>query len=202
MLAIRFARTGRKNAPQFKVVLQEHTVAPGGRHVAVLGSYDPNRKVAVLKADKIKEWIAKGAQASDSAHNLFVREGIIDGKKRAIKMEKPKAKPASNASQSDAGGEIPAEEPARNVSPSDAGGAPKAEVKTEPAHIATQSVAGGEPKAEDTKTEEAKPEPARIATQSVAGGEIKTEEPKVEEPKAEETEKKAEKTVEAKPEAV
>ena len=185
MLAIRFARTGRKNAPQFKVVLQEHTVAPGGRHVAVLGSYDPNRKVAVLKADKIKEWIAKGAQASDSAHNLFVREGIIDGKKRAIKMEKPKAKPASNASQSDAGGEIPAEEPARNVSPSDAGGAPKAEVKTEPAHIATQSVAGGEPKAEDVKTEEAKPE-----------------EVKVEEPKAEETEKKAEKTVEAKPEAV
>lgn len=59
MLAIRFARTGRKNAPQFKVVLQEHTVAPGGRHVAVLGSYDPKRKVAVLKADKIKEWIAK-----------------------------------------------------------------------------------------------------------------------------------------------
>ena len=185
MLAIRFARTGRKNAPQFKVVLQEHTVAPGGRHVAVLGSYDPNRKVAVLKADKIKEWIAKGAQASDSAHNLFVREGIIDGKKRAIKMEKPKAKPASNASQSDAGGEIPAEEPARNVSPSDAGGAPKAEVKTEPAHIATQSVAGGEPKAEtvETKDEEAKTE------------EVKTEEPKVEEPKAEET-------VEAKPEAV
>ncbi len=134
MLAIRFARTGRKNAPQFKVVLQEHTVAPGGRHVAVLGSYDPNRKVAVLKADKIKEWIAKGAQASDSAHNLFVREGIIDGKKRAIKMEKPKAK------------EIPAEEPARNVSPSDAGGAPKAEAKTE------------EPKTEETKTEEVKPE--------------------------------------------
>ena len=150
MLAIRFARTGRKNAPQFKVVLQEHTVAPGGRHVAVLGSYDPKRKVAVLKADKIKEWIAKGAQASDSAYNLFVREGIIDGKKRAIKMEKPKAK------------EIPAE-PA------------KAEVKTE------------EPKAEaaETKAEEAKPE-----------------EVKAEEPKAEEAEKKAEETVEAKPEAV
>ena len=159
MLAIRFARTGRKNAPQFKVVLQEHTVAPGGRHVAVLGSYDPNRKVAVLKADKIKEWIAKGAQASDSAHNLFVREGIIDGKKRAIKMEKPKAKPASNASQSDAGGEIPAE-PVKTET--------VAEAKTEPAHIATQSVAGGEPKTEDIKTEEVKPE------------EVKAEEPKAE----------------------
>jgi len=132
MLAIRFARTGRKNAPQFKVVLQEHTVAPGGRHVAVLGSYDPKKKVAVLKADKIKEWIAKGAQASDSAHNLFVREGIIDGKKRAIKMEKPKAK------------EIPAEE------------APKAEVKTE--EPKAEDVKTEEAKPEEIKTEESKVE--------------------------------------------
>lgn len=130
MLTIRFARTGRKNAPQFKVVLQEHTVAPGGRHVAVLGSYDPKRKVAVLKAEKIKEWIAKGAQASDSAYNLFVKEGIIDGKKRAIKMEKPKTK------------EIPAEE------------APKAEAKIE--EPKTEETKTEEAKSEEVKTEEPK----------------------------------------------
>ena len=92
MLTIRFARVGRKNKAQFRVVLQEHTIAPGGRHVAVLGSYDPHQKKAVLKADKIKEWIAKGAQVSDSAYNLFVKEGIVEGKKRAVKMEKPKTK--------------------------------------------------------------------------------------------------------------
>lgn len=91
MLTIRFARVGRKNKAQFRIVLQEHTVAPGGRHVAVLGSYDPHQKKAVLKADKIKEWIAKGAQASDSAYNLFVKEGVIEGKKRSVKIEKPKA---------------------------------------------------------------------------------------------------------------
>jgi len=91
MLTIRFARVGRKNRAQFRVVLQQHTTAPGGRHVAMLGSYDPHQKIAILKADKIKEWIAKGAQVSDSAYNLFVKEGIIEGKKRAIKMEKPKA---------------------------------------------------------------------------------------------------------------
>ncbi|KKQ60837.1 MAG: 30S ribosomal protein S16 [Candidatus Moranbacteria bacterium GW2011_GWD2_38_7] len=91
MLTIRFSRVGRKNRAQFRVVLQQHTAAPTGRHVAVLGSYDPHQKVAVLKADKIKEWIAKGAQVSDSAYNLFVREGIVEGKKRAVKMEKPAA---------------------------------------------------------------------------------------------------------------
>ena len=91
MLTIRFSRVGRKNRAQFRVVLQQHTAAPTGGHVAVLGSYDPHQKVAVLKADKIKEWIAKGAQVSDSAYNLFVKEGIIEGKKRAVKMEKPAA---------------------------------------------------------------------------------------------------------------
>jgi small subunit ribosomal protein S16 len=101
MLTIRFARVGRKNKAQFRIVLQEHTVAPGGRHIAVLGSYDPHQKKAVLKADKIKEWISKGAQVSDSAYNLLVKEGVIEGKKRPVKMEKPKAKeiPAESAKE-------------------------------------------------------------------------------------------------------
>ena len=89
MLTIRFARVGRKNRAQFRIVLQQHTAAPTGRHVAVLGSYDPHQKVAVLKADKIKEWVAKGAQVSNSVYNLFIKEGVLEGKKRQIKMEKP-----------------------------------------------------------------------------------------------------------------
>lgn len=68
-------------------------------------------------------------------------------------MEKPKAKPASNASQSDAGGEIPVEEPAKTEV--------VAEVKTE------------EPKVEEAKTEEVKPE-------EVKAEEPKVEEPKAE----------------------
>jgi small subunit ribosomal protein S16 len=75
------------------VVLQEHTVAPGGKHVEVLGSYDPYSKKAVLKGDRVRYWIGKGAQLSDTVHNLFVRENILAGKeKRAVKMPKPVAK--------------------------------------------------------------------------------------------------------------
>ncbi len=90
MLTIRFSRVGRKNKAQFRIVLQQHTMTPTGKHIAVLGSYDPHQKKAVIKADKVKEWIAKGAQVSDSAYNLFIREGVIEGKKRAVKMERPK----------------------------------------------------------------------------------------------------------------
>lgn len=99
MLTIRFARVGRKNRAQFRIVLQQHTAAPTGRHVEVLGSYDPHSKKSVLKADKIKAWVAKGAQVSDSVYNLFVKEGVIEGKKRAVKMEKPKAPEAPAAEE-------------------------------------------------------------------------------------------------------
>lgn len=95
MLTIRFSRVGRRNKAQFRLVLQQNTVAPTGRHVEVLGSWDPHQKVAVLKADKIKEWISKGAQVSDSVYNLLVKEGVVEGKKRAIKMERPKAPEAT-----------------------------------------------------------------------------------------------------------
>ncbi len=92
MLMIRFNRTGRKNRPNYRVVVQEHTTAPGGRHIEVLGSYDPYSKKAVLEGGRARYWIGKGAQLSDTAYNLFVREGILAGKKRGVKMPKPVAK--------------------------------------------------------------------------------------------------------------
>lgn len=93
MLTIRFNRTGKKNRASFRVALQEKTQAPGRKHIELLGSYDPHSKVAVLKGERILHWIGQGAEVSDSVHNLLVREGVLkDGKKRAIKMEKPTVK--------------------------------------------------------------------------------------------------------------
>lgn len=89
MLTIRFNRTGRKNRAYFRIVLQEHTVAPGGRHVEVLGSHDPHLKKTVLKTDRIKYWIGNGAQASNTVHNLLAKEGVIEAAKRAVKMKRP-----------------------------------------------------------------------------------------------------------------
>jgi len=99
MLTIRLARVGKNKRAQFKIVLQEHTIAPGGRHVEVLGSYDPHLKKAVFKEEKIKSWISKGAKMSDTVYNLLVSNGIISGEKRKVKL------PARIAAQSVAGGE-------------------------------------------------------------------------------------------------
>lgn len=91
MLTIRFNRVGKKNKAYYRIVLQEHTIAPGGRHIEILGSYDPHLKKAVLEAEKIKDWVKKGAQVSDSAYNLFIKEGVLEGKKRVVKVPKKSA---------------------------------------------------------------------------------------------------------------
>jgi small subunit ribosomal protein S16 len=152
MLTIRFNRTGKKNKSYYRIVLQEHTVAPGGRHIAILGSYDPHLKKAVLKAENIKEWIGKGAQVSDSAYNLFVKEGVLEGKKRVVKVPK-KAVP-----------EVLAE-------PVDVKALADKEVKEIPKESASaEATADNEVKVEEKKVEEAKVE------------EPKAEEAKKEEP--------------------
>src|SRR5665647_1485106 len=92
MLAIRFNRTGKRNQAHFRVVLQEHTKAPGKRHIEILGSYDPHKKTTILKKERILYWIGQGAQVSDAVHNTLVREGVIEAKKIAKKMPRPVVK--------------------------------------------------------------------------------------------------------------
>lgn len=92
MLAIRLNRTGKRNRAHFRVVVQEHTKAPGKRHVEILGSYDPHKKTTLLNKNRILYWVSQGAQVSDAVHNMLVREGIVTGKKVAKKMPRPVAK--------------------------------------------------------------------------------------------------------------
>ena len=80
MLAIRLNRTGKRNRAHFRVVVQEHTKAPGKRHVEILGSYDPHKKTTLLNKNRILYWVSQGAQVSDAVHNMLVREGIVTGK--------------------------------------------------------------------------------------------------------------------------
>lgn len=96
MIVIRFSRTGRKNKPQFRLVVQEHTAAPTGRHIEIVGSWDPHQKKGVFKNERIQYWLSQGAQASDTVFNLLVSQKIIEGAKRVVKMKKAE-KPAEEA---------------------------------------------------------------------------------------------------------
>ena len=82
MLMIRFQRIGRVNDPAFRiVVLEKERAAKAGNIVEQVGTYNPRSKEFTLNEVSIKEWIAKGAQPTDSIRNLLINKGVIAGKK-------------------------------------------------------------------------------------------------------------------------
>ncbi|MCR4283943.1 MAG: 30S ribosomal protein S16 [Parcubacteria group bacterium] len=85
MLKIRLKRVGRKHDPSFRVVLTDSRKAASKGEKELLGTYDPRRNNSKLNADKIKEWMSKGAQVSDTVYNLLVNLKIVDGKKRDVR---------------------------------------------------------------------------------------------------------------------
>ncbi len=99
MLVIRLLRIGKKNQPSFKIIVTDkRRSATKGRFVEEVGFYNPLTKEKVLKSERIKYWLSKGAKPSSTLQNLLISEKIIEGKKVPIYMKKkPKeteAKPA------------------------------------------------------------------------------------------------------------
>lgn len=86
---IRYQRVGRKNDAAFRIVVIEHTAGPtSGKNVEHIGSYNPKTKAVTLKKDRVEYWMSVGAKASDSVHNLLVKEGVIEGSKKNVLPKK------------------------------------------------------------------------------------------------------------------
>lgn len=99
MLMIRLSRVGKKKHPTYRVVLQDKRRSPSSAVLEELGHYDPHTHPAtfVVKEDRIRYWLAQGAQASDTIHNHFVTHGIVKSEKRVITRGKKKAEEAAAA---------------------------------------------------------------------------------------------------------
>lgn len=82
MLKIRLQRIGRKNEPSFRLVLTDSkNSTKSGRSLEVLGFHNFRQDGTKLEKDRILHWISKGAQLSETAHNLLLSAKIITGKK-------------------------------------------------------------------------------------------------------------------------
>ncbi len=94
MLTIKLSRIGKKKQPVYRIIIMEKARNPRGKALEILGSYNPFSKRINLKEQRIKYWIGKGAQSTDTVYNLLVKHGIIKGKKRRISIlsKKKKAK--------------------------------------------------------------------------------------------------------------
>jgi small subunit ribosomal protein S16 len=94
-VVIRMMRAGAKKRPFYRVVVADSRRQRDGRFVEILGYYDPMAKPHVFKIDeeKVKGWIAEGAQPSIQAASLLRKIGIV-----AAPASKPaKARPAAGA---------------------------------------------------------------------------------------------------------
>ena len=76
---IRLRRMGAKKAPFYRIVVADSRYPRDGRCIEELGYYDPTKEPSVVKvdADKVKEWIGKGAQPTDTVKVLLKKEGVL-----------------------------------------------------------------------------------------------------------------------------
>ncbi len=80
---MRLMRIGRKNNPTYRVIVTDSRNAPSrGRHVDMIGSYEPKSGVIQIDAEKAKHWLSHGVQPSDTVYNMLVAKKVIEGKKK------------------------------------------------------------------------------------------------------------------------
>lgn len=88
---IRLQRVGRKKSPSYRLVLAEKARDTQGKATEILGTYNPvlKEKTLDLKTDRITYWLGQGAQASETVHNLLIKEGVLSGdKKKSVAISK------------------------------------------------------------------------------------------------------------------
>ena len=214
---IRLRRVGRKKQPYYRVVVMNSTASRDSAYIDEVGFYNPRTEPASLKMDleKVDQWIAKGAELTDSAASLIrkARNGgdasvrvVKPGEEAPVKTSRmperrPTSKPVTETPEAEA--EAPAAEAgAEPTAETIAKAEPQVDAKAEP-EVEVESGVVATP-ANEEKAEPAKgkaTEEASAAADEAPAAEAATEEPAAEaeagEPAAEAEEPAAE--AEAKP---
>ena len=75
---MRLTRVGSKKNPIYRVVVADSRSPRDGRFIEIVGRYNPQTDPSTidLDAEKVKDWLAKGAQPSDPVARLIKAAGI------------------------------------------------------------------------------------------------------------------------------
>lgn len=86
MLRIRLRRAGKKGKAHYRLVVADQRAPRDGAFLESLGSYDPHQDppLALLDAERARDWLAKGAQPSDAAARILARAGVTAGAAPAV----------------------------------------------------------------------------------------------------------------------
>lgn len=77
---IRLRRMGAKKAPFYRIVVADSRYPRDGRFIEEIGYYNPMTEPKEIKIDgeKAKQWIANGAQPTDTVNVLLKKSGTIE----------------------------------------------------------------------------------------------------------------------------
>jgi small subunit ribosomal protein S16 len=82
-VVIRMKRTGRKNAPCYRISVADKRSPRDGRTLDTLGVYDPISPVEELRlkldVERARQWVLNGAKPSETVHSIFQKNGVYDG---------------------------------------------------------------------------------------------------------------------------
>ena len=75
---IRLARIGSKKNAIYRVVVADSRSPRDGRFIEIVGRYNPQTDPSLieLEEEKVREWISKGAQPTDSVRRLLKAKGL------------------------------------------------------------------------------------------------------------------------------
>ncbi len=75
---IRLARHGAKKRPYYRIVVADKRNARDGRKIEQVGVYDPRTEPEKIEfvADRLADWLGKGAKPSLTVSQLIKRSGI------------------------------------------------------------------------------------------------------------------------------
>lgn len=76
---IRLRRMGAKKSPFYRIVVADSRFPRDGRFIEEVGYYNPMTEPADLKVEgeKVKKWIANGAQPTDTVKSLLKKNGVL-----------------------------------------------------------------------------------------------------------------------------
>jgi small subunit ribosomal protein S16 len=75
---LRLTRVGSKKNPIYRVVAADTRSPRDGRFIEIVGRYNPQTDPSTidLDEDKVRDWLAKGAQPSETVKRLLKAKNI------------------------------------------------------------------------------------------------------------------------------
>lgn len=113
---IRLARGGAKKRPHYSIVVADSRMPRDGRFLEKVGTYNPmvakdSEERVKMDIDRVKDWLAKGAQPTDRVARFLEAAGVIAKSVRSNpKSAVPGKQMAERAAKKAARAAAPAEE--------------------------------------------------------------------------------------------